>query len=266
MVLPGGMALPKDKIYTRSLERALRILCAFSNEKREMSLAELSQSLSLPKSTAYRLCVTLTKYDFLKYDADQAKYTLGLKLFDLGGVVFSSFSLRDAASSHLTQLQHNTKESVFLGILQDDHLMYLDKRETPENPIRFRTEIGTLRQPYFGMLGQVLLSYLPEREVGRILKGNPLKPITRKSLQTRENLNTRLEKIREQGFSLEKGEVIDGVIGVAAPVRNHLGKVIAAVGIRFIGLSAGKEREKQLIRDVCETARRISTDLGYQPK
>ena len=133
-----------------------------------MTAAELSQSLSLPKSTVYRLCATLFKYDFLKYDRDQAKYTLGLRLFDLGRVVSSSFSLRDASSSHLTQLQHNTKESVFLGILQDDHLMYLDKRESPGKPIRFRTEIGTLRQPYFGMLGQVLLSSLPEREVHRI--------------------------------------------------------------------------------------------------
>jgi len=258
--------MSKKEIYNRSLERALRILCAFSHEKREMSLVDLSTTLELPKSTVYRLCDTLVNHDFLKYDEEQVKYSLGLKLFDLGGVVFSSFSLREAASYHLSQLENKTKQTIFLGVLQDDQLMYLDKREGKENPIRFRTEIGTRRQPYFGVLGQVLLSALPEGEVDRILKKNPLKPITKKSLRTRRELNKRLERIREQGYALDKGEVIEGVEGIAAPVRNFSGHIVAAVGVRFIVLSSGKEGEKRLIKDVCETARRISTDLGYQPK
>lgn len=258
--------MPKKEIYNRSLERALRILCSFSNEKHEMSLADLSKTLDLPKSTVYRLCDTLIKHDFLKYDEEKVKYSLGLKLFDLGGVVFSSFSLREAASYHLSQLQNKTKQTVFLGVLQNNHLMYLDKRECKENPIRFRTDIGTRRQPYFGVMGQVLLSALPESEVIRILKINPFKPITKKSLRTRKELNKRLVKIREQGYALDKGEIIEGVEGIAAPVRNYSGRVVAAVAVRFIYLSVGEEREKRLIKDVCETARLISLDLGYHPK
>jgi DNA-binding IclR family transcriptional regulator len=60
--------------------------------------------------------------------------------------------------------------------------------------------------------------------------------------------------------------VIDSVAGVAAPIRNHLGKVIAGVEIRLISPSLGNKRKKQLITDGCETGRGISTGLGYQPE
>lgn len=61
------------------------------------------------------------------------------------------------------------------------------------------------------MLGQTLLAFLPEQEVSRILKKDPLRPITKKSITSREALRERLEIIREQGFAIESGEVIDGV-------------------------------------------------------
>ena len=254
----------KRKIFNRSLERALNILCAFSSQNSELKLTELSQTLGLPKSTVFRLCSTLLEYDFLRYDENQKSYSLGLKLFDLGGIVFSSFSLRKAASNPMAALRKKSGESVFLGILQDDQLLYLDKRDAPDNPIKFATEIGTRRQPYFGMLGQTLLAFLPEGEVSRILEKNPLRPITKRSITTRKALGERLETIREQGFAVERGEVIDGVGGIAAPIRNYTGKVVAAVGLRFLATSGGKGRTKELIEDVCETARNISANLGYK--
>ncbi len=257
------MAGTKKEIYNRSLERALQILCAFSFEKRALSLRELSQNLNLSKSTVYRLCSTLLKYGFLISNESSNKYSLGLRLFELGGVVFSSFSMRETASKHLTQLQADTGETVFLGILQDDELMYIDKIEATESPIRFRSEIGMRRQPYFGMLGQTLLAFLPERDVDRMLKKNPIKPMTNRSLRTRKALQDRFEEIRNQGFAFEKGEVIDGVVGIAAPVRNYTNKVVAALGVRFILANEEREREKKFINKVCEAAQNISQDLGY---
>lgn len=251
-------------IYNQSLERALQILCAFTPERRALGLKELSGELELPKSTVYRLCHTLTKFKFLNYDRHSNQYSLGVKVFDLASTVSSSLSLQEAASTHLTALGTETNETVFLGILQDHLLMYLDKREAPESPIRFKSEIGTRRQPYFGMLGQTLLAYLPDGEMEEILKKNPIKPVTRRSLRTRSELEKRLAGIRAQGFVIEKGEVIDGVAGVAAPVRNYAGQVVAAVGLRFIYTSERKRKEKALIQAVRRTARKISKELGYE--
>lgn len=254
------------KAYNRSLERALKILCVFSDERRDMNLSDLSRALDLPKSTVYRLCNTLAEYNFLKYDTNRAMYSLGLKLFDLGRVVLSSFSLREDAAPYLAGLQSRCGETAFLGILQDDQLMYLDKRENRKNPIQFRTDIGTRRPPYFGVLGQVLLSSISQMELDRILNKFPIKPITKKSVKNLKELNLRLKKISKQGYALERGDVTEGVEAIAAPIRNHLNKVVAAVGIRFLHSSVNEEKEKQLILEVCTTAEQISEEIGCSQK
>jgi len=123
------MSKPKAVFYNRSLERALQILRAFSFDVRELTLGELSGTLNLSKATVYRLASTLTAYDFLRYDETSRKYSLGLRLFELGSIVFASFSLRKTASSHLDQLHSHLGKTVFLGIFQEDEVVYIDKRE-----------------------------------------------------------------------------------------------------------------------------------------
>ena len=252
----------QTKVNNRSLERALQILCVFSSGTSEYSLGELSSALSLPKSTVYRLATTLTQFRFLKYDANRQKYSLGFKLLELGGIVLATFSIRSVASPHLVTLQTKTKKSVFLGILHEGELLYLDKRDDPESPIRFSTTIGFRRQPYFGMLGQVLLAALPGDEVKGILETNPLKPITPKSISTQDELFERLKMVNAQGYAFEKGEVIEGCAGIAAPIRDYAGRVVAAIGLRFIYLGEDEKAIERLIYEVCKTAGSISKDLG----
>jgi IclR family transcriptional regulator, KDG regulon repressor len=254
----------KKPINNRSLERALHILGAFSTKDRKLSLPQLSANLDLPKSTVYRLCVTLINNDFLKYDEQAGQYSLGLKLFHLGAIVSASFSVSQSASPHLAILQKKTSKTILLGVLQDGNLMYLDKREDVTSPIRFNSEIGMLRQPYFGMLGQTLLAYLPAKEVAGLINKRPLKPVTERSIKTKKELTKRLALIRRRGFVFEEEEVIDGVGGIAAPIFNQNREVVAAVGLRFILSADGRRKKEKMIKQVCETARAISTDLGLE--
>lgn len=120
------MIAPEASFYNRSLERALQILGAFSFETRELTLVELSSTLRLSKSTVYRLTSTFSNYGFLQYNEAEKKYSLGPKLFELGGIVAASFSLRKAASAHLTQLYTKLEKTVFLGIFQEEEVVYTD--------------------------------------------------------------------------------------------------------------------------------------------
>jgi DNA-binding IclR family transcriptional regulator len=253
----------KDLFYNRSLERALKILCAFNRDRQALTLSQLSKTLNLSKATVSRLSSTLIKYDFLKHDPASKQYSLGLKLFELGSVIFSSFSIRRVAAPHLTQLQFKLGKTTFLGVLQDDELVYIDKMEDPGNPIRFASQIGTRRPPHFGMLGQILMAYLPESEVNRLLKKTPLEPFTRRSLTNQIAFRKRLPKIREQGFFVDKEEALEGITGIAAPIRDYTGKVIAGVGVGIISSSLNSTGTKQIIKEVCETAKKISQEMGY---
>lgn len=253
----------KTVINNRSLERALQILGAFTRDSQDLSLTQMSKILNLSKPTVLRLCSTLVKYDFLKCDPYSKQYSLGLRLFELGSIIFSSFSISRVASPHLSRLQSQLGKTVFLGILLNDELVYIDKREEPRNPIQFSSQVGTRRPPYFGMLGQILMAYLPDSEVNRILEKNPLTASTKKSLTNTEEFKKRLNKIRAQGFFVDKEEALEGVTGISAPIRDYTGKVTAAVGVGFISPSVDSNGTKEIIAELCETGKRISREMGY---
>lgn len=253
----------KDTFYNRSLERALQILCIFKFDKQALTLSQISELSQLHKATVLRLCSTLIKYDFLRYHPDSKHYSLGLKLFELGSILFSSFSLRRIASSYLDQLQSKLGQTVFLGILENDELIYIDKKEDPRIPIRFTSQIGTRRPPNFGMLGQILMAFQPDQEIDRLLKKAPLAPFTRKSLVRENEFKERLLRIRKQGFFVDDEEALDGISGISAPIRDYTGEVIAGVGVGFISSSEDAKGKKIIIKEVCEAAKGISKQMGY---
>ena len=252
-----------EPFYNRSLERALQILNAFGSERRPLSLVQLSELLHLSKATALRLCSTLVKYGFLKQDQESKQYSLGLKLFELGSIVLSAFSLRKAASPYLTQLQVRFGKAVFLGILEEDDLLYIDKREDAEKGISFPSNIGRRRPPHWGMLGPALMAYLADEEIDRLLNKSPLMRTAKKSITANEEFKKKLRTIREQGFVVEDETTLDGIGGIGAPIRDFTGKVVAAVGVGFISSSADSKSLKRMAKGVVATAAAISKELGF---
>jgi IclR family transcriptional regulator, KDG regulon repressor len=262
------MGEEKESFYNRSLERALQILNAFGREERtgerlSLTLAHLSETLNLPRATVLRLCSTLLKYDYLRQDPETKRYSLGLRLFELGSLVFYSLSLRKTSGPFLDQLQVRLGKTVFLGVLEKDDLLYVDKREDPQNPISFTSRIGTRRPPYWGMLGPVLMAFLPDNEIERLLEKNPLAATTKKSITNKQDFIKWLRQIREQGYVFDQETAIEGITGVGAPIRDFTGKVIAAIGVGFISSSLDSKGLKKAIKEVLNTADGLSRELGY---
>jgi DNA-binding IclR family transcriptional regulator len=109
-----------------------------------------------------------------------------------------------------------------------------------------------------------LMAFLEQKEVKRILKKNPLEAHTPFSITDENAFRLRLEKVRKQGFIVETGEAVEGVIGIAAPIRDYSRQVVAALGIAVPGGENRKkgtlERLVTLVRNACDD---ISSDLGY---
>jgi DNA-binding IclR family transcriptional regulator len=253
----------EETFYNRSLERALQIMITFNNERQVLTLAQLSESLNLPRATVLRLCSTLVKYNFLSQDPESKRYSLGLRLFELGSIVFYSFSLRKIASPYLGQLHVKLAKTIFLGILDNDEVLYVDKREDPRNPISFTSKIGTRRPPYWGMLGPVLMAYLPDNDIKRLLQKSPLTATTKKSIIKKEEFLKWLVRIREDGYAVDIETALEGIGGAAAPIRDFTGKVIACIGIAFIASSVGPKDLKNIVKEVTGTALAISKEMGY---
>ncbi|MBI4764697.1 MAG: IclR family transcriptional regulator [Deltaproteobacteria bacterium] len=256
----------KEAFYNRSLERALQILNAFTDERTQLTLSRLSELLSLSRATVLRLCSTLVKYGFLQQDPASREYSLGLRLFELGSIVFHSFSLRKTASPFLDRLHLKLGRTLFLAILEQGQLVYIDKREDPLNLITFTSKIGTRRPPYWGMLGPMLMAHLPDPEVESLLEKYPLTATTKKSFTKKEEFKKWLTQIRKQGFAVDRERTFDGITGVAAPIRDFRGQVVASVAVCFISSSVDSKGLKRIIKEVQRTGLDISKEIGYLEK
>ena len=254
----------KNSIYrVQALDRALDILDCFSFQDRELKLSEIVKLTGLNKTTAKRLISNLASRGYLQQDPQTKVYQLGMRLFELGGIVFSSFSLRRAAALPMNQLQNQTGATILLGAQIDNQLVYIDKREG-NGMLRISSDIGWRRPLHYGMLGMVLMSSLESKDVREILREHPLQPHTPFSITDQDAFSLRLEQIRDQGYVLEKEEAVEGVMGIAAPIRDYSRKVTAALGIALpLGrrhLNEDMDRIVELVKKTCET---ISSDLGY---
>lgn len=247
----------------QSLMRALDILDCFSYQNRVMSLSDVVHQTGLNKTTAKRLLANLTTRDYLQQDPHSKAYQLGMRLFELGGIVFSSFSLRQAAAQPMNNLQGKTGATVLLGVQIEDHLVYVDKREG-RGKIRISSDIGWRRPLHYGMLGMLLMAYLKPKDIRLIIKKQPLQAHTALTITDEDAFILRLGKIRQEGYILEKEEAVEGFIGIAAPVKDYSRQVVAALGIALPmgqpGLAGETDRFIGLVKKTCED---VSSNLGY---
>jgi DNA-binding IclR family transcriptional regulator len=186
-----------------------------------------------------------------------------MRLFELGGIVFSSFSLRRAAAYPMSRLQSETGATVLLGVKIENQLVYIDKREG-DGMLRISSDIGWRRPLHYGMLGMVLMASLKINDIRQILTEDPLQTHTPYSITDQDAFSIRLEQIRDQGYVLEKEEAVEGVVGIAAPIKDYTRQVVAALGIALpVGhrqLKENLDRFVDLVKQTCET---VSSDLGY---
>lgn len=252
------------EVYSvKAIDRAIQVLNCFSSGSGQFTLGELAALTGLPKPTLFRILQTLEKNRFVSYDAASSKYCLGMRLFELGGVAFSSMSLRQTASKFVDALVLHTKFPAMVGILAEGELVYIDGRPGNGHVQLFGAQIGKRNPPHYGAVGKSLMAYLPNDEVDALLGRYPLHQIAPRSITDHALFKRSLQETRDKGYAYEEGELVEGVIGIAAPVRNHLGKVVAAVGMIFPAFRADDRRKKKITGLVTDAAMKISQAMGF---
>ena len=247
----------------QSLQRAFDILECFSFQDRELSLSDIVRKTGLNKTTVKRITANLVDRGYLQRVPANKCYKLGMRLFEFGGIIFSSLSLRDSAAAPMTRLQKLTGATVLLGTAMDDQLVYIDKREG-DGMIRILSNIGWRRSLHYGMLGMTLMAFMEPKHVEDILKKTPLAAHTAFSITDKDAFALRLEQIRKNGYLIEKEEAVEGTVGVAAPIRDYSRKVVAAIGIAVPTALRRSEKElSQFLKHVRSVADEISDNLGY---
>lgn len=248
----------------RTAGRVLDIVELLAYATRGLSLTDLSQELHAAKSSLFPLLKTLVNRSYLVCDED-GKYRLSNKLFELGMKSLGERDLREVARPALKLLSKRTGEAVLLAVLASDKgaVLYVDKVES-EHRIRYSAGLGERRPLHSTSAGKVMLALMPEDERDEVLKSLKLTRFTDQTIVTRKDLLAELAKVRTEGVCINIDQSMVGRCGIAAPIFDHRGEVVAACS-----LGAPRERAMgvlpALVAEVKTTANTISKMLGYIP-
>ncbi len=244
------------------LEKSFSILEILLRHGSSLHITEISEKLGLYPSTTHRILDTLKHGGYVEQDPQSQKYRLGLKLLELGMAKLQQMDLVKEATPYLKELVKQGNETVHLGVLSEGEVLYLAKEESSQT-IRMISYVGKRAPLHCTALGKVLLAYLPEEERKKILAEKGLTRLTEKTITNQEELEQELDKVREQGFALDREENEKDVRCISAPIRNHQGKVIAALSISGPAFRMDKNVQNNLKTALLNATGNISQRLGY---
>lgn len=175
----------------------------------------------------------------------------------------SRLSLNKAALPALYELADGTGESTYLGVLQGDKVLYLQHLDSVKS-VRVAGRVGGEYDLFCSAPGKVLLAYA-DRAFAEAYAGRELPRRTENSITEKSALLAELECIRQQGYAADREEFGRGISCVAAPIFDHTGKAVAAVGCSAFTLDGQSEQVVQtLLEPVLHAARAVSARLGWQ--
>jgi len=231
---------PSSKPYkVHSLERGLDLIEILADGVPEKSLTELSQKAGFNLSTTHRILNALKSRGYVEQNPETSKYKLTFKFFEIGNIVVRHLNLREEAIPILTDLAEKTGESKVLFL-----------------------QVGGRMPLHVGAGPRVLLAYLPDEEVDRIIKSKGLPAWTKKSITDPCKLKENLKKIREQGYALSFEDATEDVAALGCPVRNWRGEVCAAISIAGISSHFTEDKLPRLIKIVKDAAYELSRRLN----
>ena len=245
--------------FVQSLERGLAVIRAFDEHNPELTLSDVARRTGLTRAAARRFLLTLADLGYVRTDGRW--FTLSPRILELGYAYLSSLSLPEVAEPHLERLVAEVHESSSVSVLDGEDIVYVARVPTARI-MTVSINVGTRFPAYATSMGRVLLARLPDEQLEAYLEAVELRPLSPKTVTSREALRTALAKVREQGWALVDQELEEGLRSVAAPIRDRSGTTIAAVNLSAHASRLTIEAARRgLVPALLATAERIEADL-----
>jgi Transcriptional regulator len=246
----------------QSLQRAFDLLDIVGSSESALSLKEIALESGLPRSSTYRFLRNLEYRGYLRCD-EEGRYHLGLKLLYLQQRGEQKFDLKNQARPYLENLSGITGETVHLGVLFENRVLYVDSLES-SHLIRMVAQVGSTIGVYCTSLGKALVMDLSEQEIQAILKAEPLKQLTQWTLTSEKSFLDAVKQARRQGFAVDERENNPDSRCVGAPIRDREGRIVGALSISGpISRMAGSYMKDVAIPALLRETGELSKMLGY---
>ncbi len=228
-----------------------------------LGLSEISRELGLPKSSAHGILETLVLEKVAEKNDATGKYSLGVRLIELGNRAQQGLDICRIAAPFLKGLNLEFDETVHLTILDGDEVLYVDCVES-QRRLRTYSVIGVRAPLYCTSVGKAILAFLPDAEIERIAGEKGLAAITLTTITTMQRLFEEVETIRSLGYAVDDMEHEDHIRCVGAPIRNARGEVFASISLSGPAERNTRARIAQMTPSLVRVTEDISRRLGFR--
>jgi len=244
-----------------TLIRFFKIIDLLENSS-ELRLKDIADKLSIDKSTIHRFLKTLLKYNFVKMNPSNKKYSLGLKFLNIATKIIDSIDIRNIAHPYLIDLEEYSNETIHLTTFDGKRVVYIDKIESIK-PIRMYSRIGNIAPINCTAAGKAILAFQKESVINSIIQDLDFIPVTKNTITDKKKFMKDLEDVINKGFAVDNSEHEENICCIAAPIRDYSREVKYAVSISAIKTRMDLS-ELITFKDILiDKANRISKELGF---
>lgn len=245
----------------QSVIGALSVLELMGELGRALSLGEIANTLSRPKGSVHRVLSTLMLAGYVRQNPETTRYEITLKAWRIGASAIRGLDVVDVSKPVMGRLSMDSGETAHLALLDfTGDVVYVSRVESPQS-LSVQTRVGQLSPSWCTATGRCLLAF--NQDVAERVLSQPLRPKTSNTLTDSNSIRRELNEARRRGYCVTRAENHPELGGIAAPVFDHTGKVVAACGVGVPAFRLNDQLEKKIIPLVVKAASEISLALGY---
>lgn len=245
--------------FVTSFVRGLSVIRCFGKGAEHLTLSEVSARTGLTRGTARRLLLTLESIGYMKME--DGAFRLQPKVLDLGYAYLNSMPLWELAQPFMKNIVDKIDESCGLAVLDGTDVVYI-ARVPPTHVYTIPVQVGMRMPAFINAMGQVLLAELSESELDAFFRQADLKKLTRYTDTDPASIRATLKRVKEQGYAMPVGQVYEGRVSLAVPIRNREGKAIAAMNVSAMLSRVTQEQcIEEFLPMLLSAARQMSSGL-----
>ena len=241
------------------LDRSLNLIDFIASRRHPIALHEIARDALLPPSTVHRLLRNLENHGYVERDQNNY-WRLGFKFLEFGHLVRDRLPVREKALPLMHVLFEKTGATVNLSMRCGDSIIYIEHVFDPQIGVRLSRQIGAKAPLHCTSCGKLFLSELPTEELTAYIARTHLQARTEHSIRTPEQLIVALEHARELGWADDIEELEPGIQCIGAPIRNGLGKMVAAISIIC---ASDIRRKPEWPQHLLQATAAVSASMGW---
>ncbi|WP_405672763.1 IclR family transcriptional regulator [Streptomyces sp. NBC_01530] len=241
----------------KSVTRSLRVLEAVAQHQ-PVTVGELTKLFGLPKSTVQRTLVTLAEAGWLRANRkDTTRWEIGTRVLAVRPAALQGSSLFAAAREPMVRLRDTVNETIHLSVPDALHCMVVVDRVDSDHAVRTFHTIGDTSPLHATAVGRAVLAHLPPRDVEELITAG-LERFSDTTPAEPDELRAELDRIRTDGYAINRNQYRPGVCAIAAAVLDEDGTPLAAVAVSMPEARYDSERAPKWGRLIADTAVEIS--------